>query len=52
MIEDKKELLAIEETALRDISGVVQSMDTITEYEIFSVVRKEKAFYFPCLWIR
>ena len=41
----KKELLAVEETALQDISGVLQAMDTMEEYEPFSVIRGGKELF-------
>ena len=40
--EKGKELLAIEEVALQDISGVLQAMDTMEEYETFTVTRGGK----------
>lgn len=49
MSEDKRlnreELLVIEETALQDISGVLQAMDTMVEYEQFKVVRNGKELF-------
>ncbi len=41
----KEELLAVEETALQDISGVLQAMDTMEEYEPFKVVRNGKELF-------
>ncbi len=49
MSEDKKlskeELLAVEENALQDISGVLQAMDTMEEYESFPVARNGKKLF-------
>ena len=43
----KEELLAVEEAALQDISGVLQAMDTMEEYESFKVARNgEELFSF------
>lgn len=43
--EKGKELLAIEEVALQDISGVLQAMDTMEEYETFTVTRGGKNLF-------
>lgn len=45
MSEDKKEYLAIEDTALKDIGGVLESMETIVEYDVFAVVRSGKELF-------
>lgn len=42
---DRDELLAAEETMLKDISGVAQSMDTITEYRAYAVARNGKRLF-------
>lgn len=42
---DKEELLAIEENALQDISGVLQAMETMEEYETFRVIRNGKELF-------
>lgn len=41
----KEEMLAVEETALRDISGVLEAMDTIVKYEPFKVMRNGKQLF-------
>lgn len=41
----KEELLVVEEAALQDISGVLQAMDTMEEYEPFTVVRGGKELF-------
>jgi len=45
MSEDKDKYLAVEETALKDIAGVLEAMETITKYEIFEVVRDGKKLF-------
>lgn len=41
----RDELLAAENTILRDISGVLEAMETITKYEAYDVVRDEKKLF-------
>jgi hypothetical protein len=41
----KDELLAVEDAALRDISGVLESMETIVEYDTFAVIRGGKELF-------
>jgi len=45
MSEDKEKYLAVEETALKDIGGVLEAMETITQYEVFEVVRDGKKLF-------
>lgn len=46
MDENKKEeLLAAEDTILRDVGGVLEAMETITEYEVFKVSRGGKLLF-------
>lgn len=41
----KEELLASEETILKDISGVLEAMETVTTYETFEVIRGNKKLF-------
>lgn len=41
----KEELLASEETILKDISGVLEAMETVTTYETFEVIRDNKKLF-------
>jgi hypothetical protein len=41
----RDELLAAENTMLRDIGGVLEAMETITKYEVFEVVRDGKKLF-------
>ncbi len=46
MDETKRDkLLAAEDTVLRDIGGVLQAMETLTQYEVFEVVREGKKLF-------
>lgn len=46
MTEDsKKDMLAAEDTILKDVGGVLQAMETITEYDTFKVVRNGKELF-------
>ena len=46
MDEDKRrELLDSEDAALKDVGGVLQAMETITEYRPFEVVRNGKKLF-------
>lgn len=46
MSEEKKEmLLENENTILRDVTGVLEAMETITAYEVFEVVRDGKKLF-------
>lgn len=42
---EREELLAAEETILKDISGVLEAMETINEYKTFDVVRDGKKLF-------
>lgn len=41
----RDELLAAENTILQDISGVLEAMETITQYETFEVIRDGKKLF-------
>lgn len=41
----REELLAAENTILRDVAGVLEAMETITHYEVFEVVRDGKKLF-------
>lgn len=41
----RDELLVAEDTALRDIAGVLEAMETITEYKVFEVNRNGKKLF-------
>ena len=42
---DNEELLAAEEATLQDISGVLEAMDTMENYESYSVIRDGKELF-------
>lgn len=41
----KEELLTSEETILKDISGVLEAMETVTTYETFEVIRDNRKLF-------
>lgn len=41
----RDELLAAENTILRDVAGVLEAMETITKYEVYDVVRDGKKLF-------
>lgn len=43
--ENKEELLVAEDTILQDVGGVMQAMDTITEYQTYEVIRNGKKLF-------
>lgn len=42
---DKDELLAKEDTILKDMAGVLKAMETVEQYEVFRVVRDGKELF-------
>lgn len=45
MSEKTRELLENEETILRDVGGVLEAMETVTEYKVFDVIRNGKKLF-------
>jgi hypothetical protein len=43
--ENKKELLAAEDTILKDVGGVLEAMETVTQYDTFPVIRNGKKLF-------
>lgn len=43
--KNKEQLLVAEDTILKDVGGVLQAMETITEYDTFSVTRNGKKLF-------
>jgi hypothetical protein len=43
--ENKEELLVAEDAIMQDVGGVMQAMGTITEYQVYEVIRNGKKLF-------